>query len=83
MYLDSNNNEVANMISDMKSAVWRNEQLDLVTKLGAKFSKDGNQYCWLYGELPNDCVVGFGDTPAKAMANFFNNFINEKAVGIY
>jgi len=43
------------------------------------FSKDGNQYCFLYGTLPNDCIVGFGDTPQLAMKDFCNNYFNQKA----
>lgn len=37
---------------------------------GAKLSKDGNQWCWLYGDNLHDGVAGFGDTPAKAATAF-------------
>jgi hypothetical protein len=33
-------------------------------------SKDGNQWCALYGENLQDGVAGFGDTPEQAMADF-------------
>lgn len=33
-------------------------------------SIDGNQWCALYGENLLDGVVGFGDSPAEAMAAF-------------
>lgn len=33
-YLDPNHWEVANLISDMKSTLYQNEMLDLVSKLG-------------------------------------------------
>lgn len=38
--------------------------------LKAKMSKDGNQWCCLYGENLQEGVAGFGDTPAKAAASF-------------
>lgn len=31
---------------------------------------DGNKWCALYGDNPQDGVAGFGDTPATAMADF-------------
>ena len=35
-----------------------------------KLSKDGNQWCALYGENLHDGIAGFGDTPAEAMIDF-------------
>ena len=35
-----------------------------------KLSKDGNQWCALYGENLQDGCVGFGDSPEKAMLEF-------------
>ena len=59
-----------------------NEQSDLqiIQALNPEFSQDGNQYCFLYGELPNDCVIGFGETPLKAMVDFVYNFRSQKAI---
>ena len=37
-------------------------------------SIDGNQWCALYGVNLQDGVAGFGDSPAKAMANFDKNW---------
>ena len=37
-------------------------------------SIDGNQWCALYGENLQDGIAGFGDTPAKAMADFDKNW---------
>ena len=42
----------------------------LVSILGAKLSKDGDQWCWLYGENPQEGVAGFGSSPDSAMCNF-------------
>jgi len=55
-------------------------KLSILKALNPKFSKDGNQWCYLYGELPNDCIVGFGDTPYDAMNDFVKNFYSQKAV---
>lgn len=35
---------------------------------------DGNQFCALYGDNLHDGCAGFGDTPAKAMEDFDNNW---------
>lgn len=37
-------------------------------------SKDGDQWCALYGDNLQDGVAGFGDTPALAMADFDKNW---------
>ncbi len=39
-----------------------------------KISVDGNQWCALYGDNLQDGVAGFGDSPAKAMQDFDNNW---------
>lgn len=54
-------------------------ELALIKALEPEFSSDGNQYCFLYGNLPNDCVIGFGFTAAQAMTDFYRNFHNQKA----
>jgi len=64
-------NEISNQVADRT-------HLQLIEMLKPTFSKDGNQWCYLYGELPNDCIVGFGDTPYKAMCDFSKNFFNAK-----
>ena len=55
-------------------------RLSIITALKPAFSKDGSRWRYLYGELPNDCIEGFGDTPVSAMEDFVNNFYNQKAV---
>lgn len=54
--------------------------LQIIQALNPKFSKDGNQWCFIYGEFPNDCVAGFGDTPKKAMQDFCHNFRTENVI---
>jgi len=37
-------------------------------------SLDGDKWCALYGDNPQDGVAGFGDSPADAMADFDKNW---------
>lgn len=67
---------------EMSSMLAEKRMLQIIESLKPEFSKDGNQYCYLYGTLPNNCVLGFGDTPYKAMEHFCNNFYSEKAVKV-
>lgn len=53
------------------------EQMRPSVLLKPSLSIDGNQWCALYGDNLQDGVVGFGDTPAKAMLDFdkqYNTF---------
>jgi hypothetical protein len=53
--------------------------LDLIEAFKPKFFKEGDQFCFVYGEMPNDCIVGFGETAYTALMDFQNNFYNYKA----
>ena len=68
------------LLQDIQRRLDTLKELDLIEKLKPTFSKDGNQFCFLYGELPNDCVIGFGDTAALAMQDFYNNYWTNKAI---
>ena len=50
------------------------KQLDLIEKLKPTFSKDGNMFCYLYGENLQEGIAGFGETVAIAMNDFYKNF---------
>lgn len=67
---------------ELMSAAEDLKYLQLIGVLKPEFSQDGNQFCFLYGDMPNDCVVGFGDTAALAMRDFYSNFYNKKAIVI-
>lgn len=45
---------------------------------GAKLSKDGNQWCWLYGDNLQEGIAGFGDTPERAAAAFDSAWKTER-----
>ena len=49
-----------------------------ISALGAKLSKKGNQWCFLWGENPQEGVAGFGDTIRDAALDFYKNVCNEK-----
>lgn len=42
-------------------------------------SRDGDQWCALYGENLMEGVAGFGDTPNQACVNFDIAWLNERA----
>jgi len=59
----------------MKVEVLETEQQMVIMKmLKPKIYKDGNKWCVLYGENIQDGVVGFGDTPIKAIIDFNISF---------
>lgn len=49
----------------------------LITALGIKPTRDGNQWCFLWGEDLQTGVAGFGDTPLKAARDFIANYQSE------
>lgn len=55
------------------------ERLLVITMLKPRFGKDGNQYFYILGSLPEpDCIAGFGDTPELAMIAFHNEWKGTK-----
>jgi len=80
-YLDADHWKVAQLVDELNAAASEKRALQLIELLKPELSKDGNQFCFIYGRLPNDCVVGFGDTVGQAMYDFCKNFWNNKAVG--
>lgn len=55
------------------------ERLLVITMLKPRFGKDGNQYFYILGSLPEpECIAGFGDTPELAMIAFHNEWKGTK-----
>lgn len=48
-----------------------------VSALGAKLSKDGNQWSFLWGENLQEGIAGFGDTIQEAALDFYRSVCNE------
>ena len=59
--------------SEMNSLIEK-EEINLVALLKPKIYPDGNQWCVLYGEDIQTGIVGFGDTPRKAIFSFNKAF---------
>lgn len=66
----------------IKTAMFGRDML-IFHNLNPKFSRDGNQYCFLYGENLHDGIAGFGDTVEQAMLNFIKAIKEEKITGDY
>lgn len=54
------------------------EMWQCITALGIKPFKDGNQWCFLYGDNIMDGICGFGDTIDRAALDFYTNLKSEK-----
>jgi len=78
-FIDADHWKGAQILDEVIAQTQTRSELQIIEMLKPEFSKDGNQYCYLYGTLPNDCIVGFGDTAYLAMADFCKNFYNSKA----
>ena len=51
------------------------KQLTVIKTLGARLEKDGNQWCFITGNLEDlNSIAGFGDTPKDALADFYRMF---------
>ena len=48
-----------------------------IIALGIKPFKDGNQYCFLYGENIQEGICGFGDNINEAAENFYMELFRE------
>lgn len=46
-----------------------------ITALGIKPFKDGNQWCFLYGENLQEGIAGFGDSIADAAWDFYRQIL--------
>lgn len=79
MKIDFDHFKGAQMADIQMGILEEQEALHIIQVLQPKFSKDGNRYCFLYGELPNDCIVGFGETPRQAAQDFADNYRFQKA----
>lgn len=56
------------------------EMWPCIQALNIKPYKDGNQWCFLYGENIQDGICGFGKTIRDAALDFYCNICNEEIV---
>jgi len=52
-----------------------------IQALGVKPFKDGDQWCFLYGDSLQEGIAGFGETIRDAAVDFYNNICYEKTDG--
>lgn len=76
--LDGDHYKTVQLVDTLMANANVQANLDLIEALKPKFFQDGNKFCYLYGELPNDCVVGYGDTAYEAMCDFSKCFFTGK-----
>ena len=68
--------EIGNqLLVNAQEASW----LQIISNLKPTFGKDGNQFYYIIGNIEQpDCIVGFGETPYKAMVDFCRCFENDR-----
>ena len=79
VHLDETQVGQSTLLDEMFKRADTLKELDLIEKLKPHFSKDGNQYCYLYGENLQVGIAGFGNTTAEAMSDFYRAFYNDTA----
>ena len=71
--------EVQEITSALEGAYsdWQKEThaWQAITALGIKPYKDGNQWCFLYGEDLQSGICGFGETVLEAALNFYKEIV--------
>jgi len=77
-YLDANHWRVAQLVDTLQAAANDLENLQIIEKLKPILKKDGNEWCYIIGEMPENYLSGFGNTPREAMYDFCKNFSTEK-----
>lgn len=55
---------------EFKNLAIQKQEMVYVEALKPKITKDGDMYCCLYGENLQEGIVGFGETPMKAIYEF-------------
>lgn len=71
-YAESSQRQHYDTLQHQEKMMYINEQLDFskFALLKPKLTKDGDQWCVLYGEDLQSGIAGFGDTPYKAVLDW-------------
>lgn len=80
MKIDFDHWRGSQIADEIQNQITLDMQLSILKALNPILNKDGNQWCYLYGENLQVGVAGFGDTPYLAMVDFVHNFQSEKVV---
>ena len=66
------------LLVDAKETEYLKHAFVAFNGMGARLDIDGNQWCAIWGDMPEKYIAGFGDTPNQAILNFYNEFRNQK-----
>lgn len=79
MKVDFDHFRGSQLADEMQINLTEQRMFQTLTALNPNFSKDGNQFCYLYGENLQVGIAGFGNTVYEAMVSFCNAFWTQKA----
>ncbi len=80
MKIDFDHYKGAQVGDEILNNLQEQRMLQMINLLSPTFSKDGNQFCYLYGENLQIGIAGFGDTPYEAMVDFYKAYTTEKII---
>ena len=83
MKIDFDHHQGSQIADTEMQILHEKQEFQLIQMLKPEFNKDGNMYCFTYPSrkgLPNDCIQGYGETPAQAANDFNRNWYSKKAV---
>lgn len=73
-------NELYNILTEQYGEILETHAMwGCISALGAKLSKDGNMWCFLWGDNLQEGVCGFGETIFDAAWNFYLEIKRQKA----
>jgi len=74
-YLDADHWSVHQLVRELTVSAEEARTLQFIKLLNPKLSKDGDQWCYILGEMPKDYVAGFGASPFLAAQDFVSNYL--------
>lgn len=76
--------EMQEIVIKTKENLELEEAFTIVKATGALLEVDGNQFCYISGQMPEPtCIVGFGSSPYHALMAFRSEFYNLKVNTLY
>ena len=64
---------------DLMIVIQHQKEREVFQMLSPRIEKDGNQWCVIWGQMPENYIAGFGDTLYQAVASFYSEYCNSKA----
>ena len=66
------------IIQSVHNALDLEQAKHIMQIMNPRLCKEGNQWCYIWGDVPELFIVGFGDTPIEAMFSFVHDFRSHK-----